>query len=192
MKTTTCTPPSIELIDPRQKARELALEVNRLHAEVERLTAESKESLTSALAAAWRAGQLLLTEKRRVRRMMGAAWGLWLEQNFHGSARTAQRYMMLAESVADVAVLRGMSLRQVYFRLGIATEPKSRANSARVPALPPHIRLANRMLVALKSCAATREVTPEQREAYQRDLRPLYERLRAIFADAIGMCRRHT
>jgi hypothetical protein len=166
MKITTDTPPCIELLDPRQKARELALEVNRLHAEVERLTAESMESLTAALAAAWRAGRLLLTEKRRVRRTMGAAWGLWLEQNFHGSARTAQRYMMLAKSVTDVAVLRGMSLRQIYFRLGIATEPKSRANAVHLPALPPHIRLASRMLGALKSCAAIREITSEQREAY--------------------------
>jgi hypothetical protein len=181
MKNTTDTPPSIEQLDPREKARELALEVNRLHAEVERLTTESKESLNSALAAAWRAGQLLLTEKRRVRRMMGGAWLLWLEQNFRGSERTAQNYMRLADSVPDVSALQGLSLRQVYLRLGIATEPKSRVNSPRVEKLPPHVRLANKLLVVLSIRDKAPPAYLEQRAAFQQDLRALYERLRRIF-----------
>jgi hypothetical protein len=149
-------------------------EINRLHAEVLRHTAESEQSLHAALAAAWTAGGLLLAEQKRVRQTMGAAWGEWLTRYFQGTHRTAQRYMRLAESVADVSSLRGLSLRQVYLRLGIATEPKHRVDSPHVTPLPPYIRLANRLLIALKASPVTR---PEVRQ----DLRALYEQLRRLF-----------
>jgi hypothetical protein len=159
---------------------QVASEINRLHGEVVRQAEASKQALHSALAAAWRAGQLLLAEKKRVRRMMGGgAWLLWLQEHFRGSRRTAQNYMRLAETVADVTFLQGMSLRQVYLRLGIATEPKTRAGSVPLQTLPPHLRLAHRLLAALQPCA--QPGTPEQREAYRNDLRPLYERLRLLF-----------
>jgi len=154
-----------------------AREINRLHAEVENLSAASRQSLTSALAAAWQAGQLLLAEKKRVRRTMGpGAWMLWLEQNFRGAKRTAQKYMQLAHSVPDAAVLEGMSLRQAYLHLGIATEPKSRADSPHVDALPPHVRLAHKLLAVLE-----KSPPPEQSAAIRQDLRALYERLRRLF-----------
>lgn len=156
-----------------------AREINRLHGEVERLAGESKTALTSALAAAWRAGRLLAAEKKRVRRTMGGgAWQLWLKEHFRGSERTAQRYMRLAATVADVSALPAMSLRQAYAGLGISTEPKSDA-AVPVQALPTHLRLANRLLVALKPGA--KSITPEQRQAYRQDLRALYEQLRRIF-----------
>lgn len=41
--------------------------------------------------------------------------------------RTAQRYMRPARSVSDPSLLGGLSLRQTYFRLGVATEPNRRA-----------------------------------------------------------------
>jgi len=73
-------------------------EINRLHAEAERLSAESREVLDAALMAAWKAGQLLAVEKRSVRRSMGpGAWQLWLGRYFTGTPRTAQRYMRLAK-----------------------------------------------------------------------------------------------
>ena len=97
--------------------------------------------------------------------------------NFHGSRRTAQNYMRLAETASDVSAFQGLSLRQVYLRLGIATEPKSRTNSPRVAELPAHIRLASRLLVALKAC----EKKPQAPEAFRQDLRALYERLRQLF-----------
>ncbi|MDE3084201.1 MAG: hypothetical protein KGJ37_03140 [Verrucomicrobiota bacterium] len=154
-----------------------AQEINRLHDEASRLAAESKYSLHQALTAAWRAGQLLLAEKKRVRHTMGpGAWLHWLEQNFHGARRTAQKYMQLAQSVNEASLLQGMSLRQVYLRLGIATEPKSRANSPRVESLPSHVRLANQLLAVLKP-----SLPLEQSAAYRRDLRALYERLRVYF-----------
>ena len=160
-----------------------AREINRLHEEVVRCTAESRQALHSALAAAWRAGQLLNAEKTRVRKTMGAgAWLIWLRQNFRGTPRTAQNYMRLAQCVADESFLKGMSLRQAYFRLGIATEPKSRAASVHVEPLPPHVRLAARLMRALKD--ETRDFTqiaPPQLTAFRQDLRGLYEQLRRLF-----------
>ena len=165
-----------------------AQEINRLHAEVVRQVEASKQALHTALAAAWRAGQLLLAEKKRVRRTMGGgAWLLWLREHFRGSPRTAQNYMRLAETVADVSLLQAMSLRQVYLRLGIATEPKSRAGSVPLQALPPYLRFAHRLLAALQPCV--KAFTPEQSEAYRQDLRPLYERLRLLFEPGIANIR---
>ncbi len=163
-------------------------EINRLYDEAQRLAVESRVLLQAALAAAWSAGRLLLDEKKRVRRLMGGgAWLLWLEQNFHGSPRTAQNYMRLAREIPDVASLNGLSLRQVYFRLGIATEPKSRETLTRAVSLPPHIRLANRLLVALKTRSRQRHAsTLEQAEAYRRDLRALFEHLQRLFSNETG------
>jgi hypothetical protein len=157
-------------------------EINRLHDEISRLTADSRQALLGALAAAWQAGKLLNEEKKRVWMAMGrGAWVLWLEKRFHGTPRTAQNYMRLAEETPDVSAFQGLSLRQVYLRLGIATEPKSRIESARVKPLPTHIRLASKLLMALKPCLKDREAMPEQWEAYRHDLRPLYEQLRRLF-----------
>ena len=156
-------------------------EINRLHEEVVRQTDGSRKCLHAALMAAWQAGQLLLSEQKRVRRTMGAAWGQWLDKKFHGTHRTAQNYMLLAESTTDVSAFQGLSLRQVYLRLGIATEPKSRTDSPRVEKLPPHVRLANKLLVALSTCDKASKTKPEQSAAFRQDLRALYERLRRIF-----------
>jgi len=155
-------------------------EINRLHAEVVKLSADSRDALDAALGAAWKAGQLLVREKRNVRRSMGpGAWLPWLERHFSGTPRTAQRYMLLAKSVSDSSFLRGLSLRQVYFRLGIATEPKSPGRSVALRPLPRHAVLAFRLLGVLKINPGLLPL--ELQQAYQQDLRPLYERLRALF-----------
>jgi hypothetical protein len=163
-------------MNPRDQASSVE-EINRLHEQVVRQADDSKKCLHSALTAAWQAGRLLLAEQKRVHETMGGAWGHWLDQKFRGSRRTAQNYMRLAESTSDVSAFRGLSLRQVYLRLGIATEPKSRANSARVAELPAHIRLANQLLMALKAW----DKKPKAPEAFRQDLRALYERLRQLF-----------
>ncbi len=164
---------------PKSAARE----INRLHEEVVRRTAESKDALHAALAAAWSAGQLLNAEKKRVRRTMGGgAWLLWLEEHFRGTRRTASNYMRLAASVADVSFLQGFSLRQAYFRLGIATEPKSRATSVHVEPLPAHVRLATRLVRAIKEESGDFEqLSPAQVAAFRQDLRVLYDQLRRLF-----------
>lgn len=159
---------AVEVNPPNESAAE---KINRLHAAAVRFAVSSRDSLRLALSAAWEAGQLLLSEKGRVRKQMGhGAWLHWLEANFQGTARTAQRYMCLARSISDTAFLQGLSLRQAYFRLGIATEPKERREAVCVPLLPEPVRLAGRLLEAL------REHPPTCGD----DLRPLFEELRQL------------
>lgn len=156
-------------------------EINRLHDEAKRGSVVSREALYAALAAAWQAGQLLLAEKENVRRRMGrGAWLLWLEQHFQGTPRTAQRYMKLAHTVADVSFLRGMSLRQTYSRLGIATETKTPAKCPLVHPLPVHVLLSNRLVRALKR-RINEDTNADQEAIYRRDLRLLYEQIRPWF-----------
>jgi hypothetical protein len=163
----------------------VAEEINRWHAEVGRLSTESRDRLHEALVAAWKAGQLLVAQKRTVRRTMGpGAWRFWLERYFFGAPRTAQRYMLLARSVADVSFLRGMSLRQSYFRLGIATEPKSPGRSVVLRPVSRHAVLAGRLLGLLK--AQPNLLPPEVQKTYRQDLKPLYERLRSLFEPGRG------
>jgi hypothetical protein len=157
-----------------------AAEINRLHEEARQCYHASREALHGALVAAWHAGQLLLSEKKRVNHTMGlGAWLHWLKANFKGTVRTAQRYVRLSQSVPDVELLRGMSLRQVYARLGIATEPKTPGKRRLRHRLPAHLVLANKLVRTLKR--PTESASDEQREAYQRDLRALYEKLRLWF-----------
>lgn len=161
-------------------ANPVAAEINRLHEEAKHGVHASRQALNAALASAWQAGQLLLDERKRVFRRMGpGAWLLWLEANFKG---TAQRYMRLAQSVADVAFLQGMSLRQAYARLGIATEPKTTGQRRLRHTLPAHVIYANRLVRALKRRPG--QTTEEQGEAYRRDLRALYDKLRPWFESA--------
>jgi hypothetical protein len=72
-----------------------------------------------------------------------------------------------------------MSLRQAYARLGIATEPKTPGKRRLRHTLPAHIVLANRLVRTLKRRPG--QSGEEQGEAYRRDLRILYEKLRPWF-----------
>lgn len=159
------------------------VEINRLHEEAKRCSHASRQALHGALVAAWHAGQLLIEERKRVFHSMGpGAWLLWLKAHFRGTARTAQRYIRLAQCVTDAAFLQGMSLRQAYARLGIATEPKTPGKRRLRHTLPAHVVLANRLVRTLKRRPG--QTPEEQGEAYRRDLRALYERLRPWFESA--------
>ncbi|OAM91187.1 hypothetical protein OH491_12110 [Termitidicoccus mucosus] len=160
-----------------------AEQINQLHSRVEAISSQSRTLLDEALSAAWQAGKLLLAEKHRVRKQMDAgSWLLWLEANFKGSVRTAQRYMKLARTVADTSAFAGMSLRQAYARLGIATEPKRKSENAIALQLPRHVSLSNRLVLALRQ-----DLHPSRgklsHESIRRDLRPLYEILRKCFSE---------
>src|SRR5207253_2231797 len=96
--------------------------------------------------------------------------------------RTAYRYMRLAESLGDVSFIGGLSLRQAYFRLGIATEPK-KAQQHAVAGLPDYVRLATRLVSALRRAKA-RGKDGAVAAAYRRDLRVLYEQLQPLFGEA--------
>lgn len=157
-------------------------EINQWHAEACRCVSASQRQLHEALVAAWRAGQLLVSEKKSVQRRMGrGAWLSWLAQNFRGTPRTAQRYMKLARSVPEIGILAGMSVRQAYARLGIATEPKNTGRTHLRHSLPPHILLTNQLLRALRT---GRNANAAAEENYRRDLRVLYEELRTWFEPA--------
>lgn len=54
--------------------------------------------------------------------------------------------MRLARLIPDPVQFEGVSLRQAYVRLGIATEPKSRRQLAQLPSLPNYVLHANRLL----------------------------------------------
>jgi hypothetical protein len=155
-------------------------EINRLHEEAKRCSVVSRQVLHGALVAAWQAGHLLVEERKRVFHDMGSgAWHHWLRANFRGTVRTAQRYIRLAHSITDVTFLQGMSLRQAYARLGIATESKTPGKRRLRHTLPAHVVLANRLVRTLKRRPG--QTDEERREAYRRDLRALYERIRPWF-----------
>lgn len=156
-------------------------EINRLHAQVRECAAQSRGQLTAALVAAWQAGGLLLAQREQVNAsLLRGAWSLWLRKNFHGSAKTAKRYMALATSITDLGTFQGLSLRQVYFRLGIATEPKKHRQHPVSP-LPDYLRLAGRLVCALRR--VRRLARAPLADTYRRDLRPLYEQLQPLFAE---------
>jgi hypothetical protein len=90
--------------------------------------------------------------------------------------------MRLTQCVADIDFLQGMSLRQAYYRLGIATETKTPGMRPPAHRLPIYIILANRLVRALKRRPG--QTAQEQGEVYRRDLRVLYERLRPWFESA--------
>ena len=86
--------------------REIARRINALHAEAEQHRGRCCDAVYEALRAAWQAGHLLIKQKKRI---VHGNWELWLERNFEGKVRTAQRYMLLAKTVPDVLDLRGLT-----------------------------------------------------------------------------------
>jgi len=153
-----------------------AARINRLHREVRRLCAESREKLDDALAAAWHAGKLLAEQRQHLRQTSGRGeWRVWLEASFAGGRSTAYRYMKLAREISDPETLRGLSLRQAYFRLGIATEPKNSAQQIHpVQMLPEPVVLAQKLLRLLRK-------QQKLSDGCMTDLAVLYRQLRVIF-----------
>jgi hypothetical protein len=181
VKTASPTTPCLHAADTTASAAASAARgINRLHTEAQRLAAESRHSLDETLAAAWHAGRLLIAEKKRIRGTAGhGSWLPWLEHFFEGSTRTAHRYMRLARTVSDPAFLQGLSLRQAYARLGIATEPKRPAHKTGIPlpGPPEHILLAGKLVRFLRQAAAS-----ENQQNYVRDLAVLYRQLHALYS----------
>jgi len=157
-------------------APDIAKRITTLHADVQRLARESRQKLNHAATAAWQAGKLLLEAKASVVRHGGhGSWLPWLNATFKGgiSIRTAYRYMKLARELPDAPAPDGMSLRQLYFHLGIATEPKApKSNDALPLVIPRHIILANKLLRVLRQSHDA--IKPQ-------DLSALYSQLRSLF-----------
>lgn len=155
----------------------IAQKINALHDHARRLEKESRQKLREAVTAAWQAGKLLSEAKASIVRHGGrGAWTPWVRTMFKGGIRTAQRYMKLACELPDItpAAADAMSLRQLYFRLGIATEPKQSAGTRAQCSgkLPQHITLANKLLRALR--VSKKYIRPQ-------DLAALYIQLQTLF-----------
>ena len=158
--------------------REIARRINALHAEAEQHRSRCCDAVYGALRAAWQAGHLLLKQKRKI---VHGNWELWLERNFEGKVRTAQRYMLLAKSVPDILQLRGLTLRQAYLRLGIAVTENPHGQERRFAVLPPHAALANRFQRWMRRKEDVRALPEQERRTLRRDLRPLYDWLDRLF-----------
>jgi hypothetical protein len=63
------------------------------------------------------AGALLIEVKESGQVALGS-WGVWLNRNFHLSARTAQKYMQLVNIIDDRASRRGEAVRSVNEAVG--------------------------------------------------------------------------
>lgn len=171
MKNSTLTiyePAAIPALAP-----DIAKQINALHDDVQRLEKQSREKLNNAVTAAWQAGKLLVEAKASVVRYGGrGAWLPWLKTTFHGGIRTAQRYMKLAHELPHAPAPTDMSLRQLYFRLGIATEPKQIVLKTHIGELPSYLFLANRLLRVLRG---------SRQKIQAQDLAALYQQLQRIF-----------
>ena len=158
--------------------REIARRINALHAEAEQHRSRCCDAVYEALRAAWQAGHLLLKQKRKI---VHGNWELWLERNFEGKVRTAQRYMLLAKTVPDVLDLRGLTLRQAYLRLGIAVAEPPHGSTQRYAVLPPHAALANRFQRWMRQKQDVGTLPEQERRTLRHDLRPLYDWLVRLF-----------
>jgi hypothetical protein len=84
-------------------------EAERLDTLAARINAKHRAvgvAVNSALGHALAAGDLLLQAKAE--RPHGT-WGAWLEENFEGSARTAQAYLLLAHRRAEIEAANAQS-----------------------------------------------------------------------------------
>ena len=153
----------------------IAQKINALHDTARHLEKEPREKLHEAVCAAWQARRLLLDARASIVHHGGrGAWTPWVRTMFKGSIRTAQRYMELARELPEftLATPNAMSLRRLYFRLGIATEPKQASGIRCAARLPAHIRLANKLV---------RELRKSRWRINSRDLAALYSDLRRLF-----------
>lgn len=163
-------------------AQARAAEINRLHDDVRRLSEKSRCALDGALAAALSAGRLLQEHKAHLHHTAGrGAWETWLKTCFHGGRSTAYRYMQLArETPGENAVhaLRGLSLRQAYLRLGIATEPKTATqHSVTAATVPEPVILAQKLTRLLR-----RQRAPKG--SLREELAALYRLLQLVLAES--------
>lgn len=169
-----CTLATYEKTEIPTLAIGVAAQINKLHARINRLEKQSRDTLDEAVAAAWQAGKLLIEAKKSIIRHAGhGAWVPWLKSEFRGGVRTAQRYMKLAREMSNPDTLAGLSLRQVYFRLGVATEPKKEAAFKSTGKLPAHICLANKLVRVIRSSRG--KINAHDLAALYADLRKLFK-----------------
>jgi hypothetical protein len=105
------------------------------------------------------------------------SWLVWQETSFGGGRSTTYCYMRLAREISNPETLHGLSLRQAYFLLGIATEPKTSVQQTHpVQPLPELVVLAQKLLCLLRN-------RQKLSAGCMDDLAMLYRQLRVIFWD---------
>jgi hypothetical protein len=99
--------------------------------------------------------------------------------------------MALARNVTDVSQLSGLSLRQTYMRLGMCVEKRGTHDPIAIQVLPQHLKVAHRFLAAVPTPKDILGLSKEERERWQYDLKPVWDRLRLFFeaGDASGLRR---
>lgn len=143
--------------------------INELHHEAQMQAGAAKTAMSRAVFAAWEAGKLLQETKKRCTK---GTWSTWLETQFDGSARTAQRYMALARKMQNSEELKSLSLRQAYLHTGIAMAANSEGVSIAKIAIPKHVMLANKLIRLLRRRVRINEG--------MEDLRILYKELELV------------
>ena len=139
---------STALIDERQapSLATLAAQINEHHRAVE-------EAMTAGLQHALEAGKLLTKAKALVKH---GEWIPWLDENFDGSARLAQRYMRVVDELpkleANTTRVSHLSFREAC-RLLAEPQPKpSETAATKIPALRQRLESAETLneLVAVR------------------------------------------
>lgn len=93
-------------------------------------------ALRAGLNHAVRAGELLAGAKSRVKH---GEWGRWLEENFEGSARTAQAYMKVAREIPNLDEAKAQRVADLSYRSALAelSAPVSEETTVFMESEPP-------------------------------------------------------
>jgi hypothetical protein len=117
---------------------ELAVIANKFHDQEQEAGKQEEEAGRARLEAAWNAGQALLAAKELCKH---GEWLPWLDANFHGTQRTAQRYMAIASKTTRVSDLEKASIRGALETISLkdklddepSPKPKGKRGKAKTP-----------------------------------------------------------
>ena len=152
----------------------VSLMVNQLHHEAQAQAGDARTAMSLGVLAGWAGGRLIHYQKKKCRR---GTWSTWLDTQFEGSARTAQRYMSLAKKMKSLEELKGISLRQAYLRLGVAMTPTPGRGVCSEVVIPEFVILANKLTRVLRRNKCINEGLD--------DLWKLYRELEVYFKNQI-------
>ncbi|MFT3784074.1 MAG: hypothetical protein QM790_18870 [Nibricoccus sp.] len=166
--------------------REAVSEINRLHRLAEEKARCSIQNATEAVSAAWEAGKLLDSERKRIRQECGhGAWEKWVRLNFEGSLTTAKRYMRVFKSATSVADLPKGNLNQTYRLMGISHEREPEVEGSegekKIAPVDSYLMWAQKLTAYLQKTIYSGLKTNEEIGAIRRDMLPLIRQLNELF-----------
>jgi hypothetical protein len=155
---------------PRER---LCAEINELHQKIERSSERGCDEMRCALEAAKKAGGLLI----EIKKVVGHGnWSAWLSSNFHGSERTAQRYIAVSKSDTPVSEFQNLSMREVYRKIGKTTDNRP-LEEGKAPPLCARSRKVVGLLRYLPGRADFRRLDKKLQKEIIEDLTPLHRRI---------------